>query len=131
MKDIAALIKCNRRAGIRIFADVITFGEILNHLKKYKTHRVEFYENIRLLLEDIRISEKYCELSTYSDIEGYHIMILSRGKAKACILCKETIEHRYRNIILIELFSGKPETIGDSIKGKIINKGGFDYDFKG
>jgi hypothetical protein len=129
VKDIAAYIKCNRKARIRIFVDVAAFDKILKHLKRYKTHNIEFEEIIGLIFKDLRISEKYCELKTFADIDGYHIMILSRGKSKACILCKETKDDKWRNIILIKLFEGEPERIGNSIKDEIVSKGGFDYEF--
>jgi hypothetical protein len=130
VKDIAALIRCNRKTRIRIFVDVTALDRILKHLKRYKTHNIEFEEIKRLILEDLRISEKYCDLKFFTNIDGYHIMILSRGKSKACILCKETKEDKWRNIILIKLFAGEPENIGSSIKDEIINKGGYDYEFK-
>ena len=57
-------------------------------------------------------------------------MILSRGRSKATILCKETKEDNWRNIILIKLFAGEPENIGNSIRVEIKNKGGYDYEFK-
>lgn len=130
MKDIGAFIKCNRNARIRIFVDIIEFNEILKHLKKYKTHKIEFEETTELILEDLHINEKYCDLNFFTNINGYKIMVLSRGKSKACILCKETKEGIYWNIILIKLYLGDPEKIGDSIRDQIITKGGYDYEFE-
>jgi hypothetical protein len=130
VKDIAAFIKCNRNARIRIFVDVTALDEILKHLKRYRTHKIEFDETMRLILEDLRIREKYCELKSFKDYEGYYIIILSRGKSKAGILCKETKEDKYRNIILIKLFIGEPENIWSSIRDQIISKGGYDYEFE-
>ena len=46
------------------------------------------------------------------------------------ILCKETEEDSWRNIILIKLFAGEPENIGNSIRDEIKIKGGYDYEFK-
>lgn len=130
MKDIAVFIKCNRKARIRIFIDVIAFDEILEHLKRYKTHNIEFEEIQGLIFEGLQISEKYCDLKSFTNIDGYNVMILSRGKSKVCILCKETKEARWRNIILIKLFTGEPENIGNSIRDEIKNKEGYDYEFK-
>jgi hypothetical protein len=62
--------------------------------------------------------------------ERYKIMILSRGRSKATILCKETNEGGYRNIILIKLYTGTPEDTVNLIKDEIKNKGGYDYEFK-
>jgi len=130
VKDIAAFIKCNRKTRIRIFIDVTEFDRILKHLKRYKTHNVEFEEIKGLILEGLHITEKYCDLKIFVKITGYHILILTRGKSKVCILCKETVEKNWRNIILIKLFQGEPENIGSSIKDDIINKGGYNYEFK-
>lgn len=130
MKDIAAFIRCNRNARIRIFVDIAEFNKILKYLKKHKTHNSEFEEIKELILEDLHIDEKYCDLRSFTNIDGYKIMILSRGKSKACILCKETKEGIYRNIILIKFFTGAPEIIGDSIRDQIVNKGGYDYEFE-
>jgi hypothetical protein len=130
VKDIATYIKCDRKARIRIFVDVTAFDKILKHLKRNRTHNIEFEEITGLIFKDLRISEKYCELKSFTNIDGYHIMILSRGKYRACILCKETQEEGWRNIILIKLFEGEPENIGNSIKDEIKNKGGYDYEFK-
>jgi len=130
VKDIAVLIKYNRKARIRLFVDVTAFDAILEHLKDNKSHNVEFEEIKGLIFEGLQISEKYCDLKFFAKIDGYHIMILSRGKSRACILCKETKESSWRNIILIKLFAGEPENIGNSIRDEIKNKGGYDYEFK-
>ena len=130
MKDIALFIKCNRKTRIRIYVDVTAFDEILRHLNRYKTHNIEFEEIKRLILEGLRISEKYCDLKSFTNIDGYYVMILSRGRSKASILCKEIIEDSWRNIILIKLFAGEPENIGNSIRDEIKIKGGYDYEFK-
>ena len=130
MKDIAVLIKYDRKAKIRIYVDVKAFDEILAHLKRYKTHNIEFEEIQRLIFEGLRIGEKYCALKSFTNIDGYYVMILSRGKSKASILCKETKEDNWRNIILIKLFEGESENIGNSIRDAIIIKGGYDYEFK-
>ncbi len=130
MKDIAVFIKDDKRARIRIFIDVTAFDEILAHLKRYKTHKIEFEEIQRLIFEGLRISEKYCDLKSFTNIDGYNVMILSRGRSKASILCKETKEDSWRNIILIKLFEGEPENIGNSIRDAIKIKGGYDYEFK-
>jgi hypothetical protein len=129
VKDIAAYIRGNKKARIRIYVDVTAFDKILKHLKRYKTHNIEFEEIIGLIFKDLRISEKYSDLKTFANIVGYQIMILSRGKSRACILCKETQEGGWRNIVLIKLFEGEPERIGNSIKDEIISRGGFDYEF--
>ena len=113
-----------------MFIDVTAFDEILGHLRRYKTHNIEFEEIKRLTLEGLHIREKYCDLKSFTNIDGYNVMILSRGRSKACILCKETKEDGWRNIILIRLFTGEPENIGNSIRDDIINKGGYDYEFK-
>jgi hypothetical protein len=131
VKDIALFIYSNRISGIRMFIDVKAFDEILRHLRRYKTHNIEFEEIKRLTLEGLQIREKYCDLKSFTNIDGYNVMILSRGRSKACILCKETKEDGWRNIILIKLFTGEPENIGNSIRDDIINKGGYDYEFKG
>jgi hypothetical protein len=99
-------------------------------LRRYKTHNIEFEEIKRLMLEGLQIREKYCDLRSFTNIDGYYFMILSRGRVKASILCKETLEEGYRNIILIKLFAGEPENIRDSIRDEIKNKGGYDYEFK-
>ena len=130
MKEIAVLIKGNRKARIRLFVDVTAFDAILEYLKNNKTHNIEFEEIQGLIFEGLQISEKYCDLKSFANIDGYHIMILSRGKSRACILCKETREMGWRNIILIKLFAGKPENIGNIIRDEIKNKGGYDYEFK-
>jgi hypothetical protein len=130
VKDIALFIIGNRISGIRMFIDVTAFDEILRHLRRYKTHNIEFEEIKRLILEGLRIKEKYCDLKSFTNIDGYNVMILSRGRSKACILCKETKEGGWRNIILVKLFSGEPENIGNSIRDEIKNKGGYDYEFK-
>jgi hypothetical protein len=130
VKDIAVFIKYNKRARIRIYVDVTAFDEILAHLKRYKTHKIEFEEIQRLIFEGLRIGEKYCDLKIFTNIDGYTVMILSRGKSKASILCKETKEDGWRNIILIKLFEGEPENIGNSIRDTIKIKGGYDYEFK-
>jgi hypothetical protein len=129
VKDIAVLIKCNRKTRIRLFVDVKGLDEILKHLKRYKTHNIEFEEINILILEGLQNFEKYCDLKSFTNIDGYKVMILSRGKTKACILCKETNEDIWRNIILIKLFAGEPDIIGDSIRDVIKNKGGFYYEF--
>jgi hypothetical protein len=98
-------------------------------LKRYKTHNIEFEEINILILEGLQNFEKYCDLKSFTNIDGYKVMILSRGKTKACILCKETNEDIWRNIILIKLFAGEPDIIGDSIRDVIKNKGGFYYEF--
>jgi len=130
VKDIALFIKCNRKARIRIYVDVTAFDEILKHLRRYKTHNIEFEEIKRLILEGLQISEKYCDLRSFTNLDGYYVMILSRGRVKASILCKETLEEGWRNIILIKLFAGEPENIVYSIRDEIKNKGGYDYEFK-
>ena len=129
MKDIAAYIRGNKKARIRIYVDVTAFDKILKHLKRYKNHNIEFEEIIELIFRDLRISEKYSDLKTFTNIVGYHIMILSGGKSRASILCKETQESGWRNIVLIKLYEGEPERIGKSIKDEIISRGGFDYEF--
>jgi hypothetical protein len=98
-------------------------------LKKYKTHNSEFAETISLILEDLNIKEKYCSLSS-NDYEEFYTIILSRGKTKACILCKEINGIRHRDIILIKLFIGESEKIKSKIMDLIIRKGGFYYDFE-
>ena len=130
MKDIALFIKCNRQARIRIYVDVTAFDEILRHLKRYKTHNIEFEEISRLILEELRINEKYCDLKSFTNIGGYKVMILSRGRSRVSILCKETNVDNWRNIILIKLYAGEPENIGDCIRDEIKDKGGYDYEFK-
>ena len=130
MKDIAVLIKGNRKARIRFFVDVTAFDSILEYLKNNKIQNVEFEEIKGLIFEGLQITEKYCDLKSFSNIEGYHIIILSRGKTKMCILCKETKENSWRNIILIKLFPGEPENIGNFVRDEIKNKGGYDYEFK-
>lgn len=130
MKDIAVPIKFDRKSRTRIYVDVTAFDEILEHFKRYRTHNIEFEEILILIFEGLRIFEKYCDLKSFSNIDGYNIMILSRGRSKASILCKETKEDSWRNIILIKLFAGEPENIGNSIRDEIKNKGGYDYEFK-
>ena len=130
MKDIAVLIKGNRKARIRFFVDVTAFDSILEYLKNNKIQNVEFEEIKGLIFEGLHISEKYCDLKSFAKIDGYLIMILSRGKSRACILCKETKENSWRNVILIKLFAGEPENIANSIRDEIKNKGGYDYEFK-
>jgi hypothetical protein len=130
VKDIAVFIKCDIKSRTRIYVDVRAFDEILEHLKRYKTHKIEFEEIQILIFEGLRISEKYCDLKSFTNIDGYNVMILSRGRSKASILCKETKEDNWRNIILIKLFAGEPENIGNSLRDEIKNKGGYDYEFK-
>jgi len=130
VKDIGVLIKCDRKSGTRIYVDVTAFDEILAHLKKYKTHKIEFEEIQMLIFEGLRIFEKYCDLKSFTNIDGYNVMILSRGRSRVSILCKETKDDSWRNIILIKLFAGEPENIGNSIRDEIKNKGGYDYEFK-
>jgi hypothetical protein len=130
MKDIALFFRCDRKTKIRFFVDATGFNGILVHLKKYKTHVIELEEIQRLIYDDLQITEKYCDLKIYTKTEGYKIMILSRGRSKATILCKETNEGGYRNIILIKLYTGTPEDTVNLIKDEIKNKGGYDYEFK-
>jgi hypothetical protein len=130
VRDIAVFIKDNRKARIRIYVDVKAFDEILAHLKRYKTHKIEFEEIQRLIFEGLRINEKYCDLKAFTNIDGYNVMILSRGISKASILCKEIKEDSWRNIILIKLFEGEPENTGNLIRDSIKSKGGYDYEFK-
>jgi hypothetical protein len=58
------------------------------------------------------------------------VIILSRSKIKACILCKEITGTRTRDIVLIKLFIGQFENIKGVMMDYIIKNGGFDYDFE-
>jgi hypothetical protein len=130
MKDIAILLECDRKIKIGFFVDVLAFEPLITHLKRYKTHVTELKEIIKLIYADLRIVEKYCDLKLYTDIEGYKLIILSRGKSSLTILCKEKKEAGWRNIILIKQFKGMPEQTANLIKDEIKNKGGYDYEFK-
>jgi hypothetical protein len=129
VKDIAAFVKCSEDTRIRIFIDVIAFNEIQKHLKKYKAHNFEFEEIKSLILESLNNRDKYCRLSE-TEFEGYHIIIFSRGKTNACILCKEIHGMKHRDVVLIKLFIGEFEAIKSKIMDHITVKGGFDYEFE-
>ena len=128
--DYQTFIRWNQNHTIGIFADINGTADIYKFVNKSYKRRVELFEIFELIFDGSINSEKYRKIKMPVGFPNYFIMILSRYRTSVCILCKEKIINRIRFIIMIKLFKGLPEDVVDYMIDMVIEKGGYDYEFK-
>ena len=83
-----------------------------------------------ILLEKIRIKEKYCKAAVSNKAKDMYEMRFTNNGRNDRIYCKEKSVGERRYIIMIELYQGKKnQSIPNKYKNRIEIMGGYEYEF--
>lgn len=83
-----------------------------------------------ILLQNIRIRDKYCKADVSSKAKGVFEMRFTNNGRNDRIFCKEFSFGQKRYIIMIELYKGKKsQSIPAKYKNRIETIGGYAYEF--
>ena len=129
MKRKIKIIQKGNHEKIILCVDEANSNEIIQYILDAKVI-TEYISIQSILLERIKITEKYCKVDVSNKAKDMYEMRFTNNGRNDRIYCKEQSIGDKRYIIMIELFKGKKkQNIPNKNKNRIETMGGYDYEF--